>query len=154
MYYVAGICLIVEYILFWFLDTPAVPLWQEVAAWVILAVGIVLIALPIPALRRKGKVRKGKSYVATEKLVDTGIYAVVRHPQYLGWLLMYPALYLFNPHWQLAIWAVLGVVCLAVIVRQADKRLIEKFGERYKNYMQAVPGMNLVAGVIRLLRRR
>ena len=154
MYYVAGICLIVEYILFWFLDTPAVPLWQEVAAWVILAVGIVLIALPIPALRRKGKVRKGKSYVATEKLVDTGIYAVVRHPQYLGWLLMYPALYLFNPHWQLAIWAVLGVVCLAVIVRQEDKRLVEKFGERYKNYMQAVPGMNLVAGVIRLLRRR
>ena len=154
MYYVAGICLIVEYILFWFLDTPTVVLGQEVAAWVILAVGIVLIALPIPALRRRGNARKGRSYVATEKLVDTGIYAVVRHPQYLGWLLMYPALYLFNPHWQLAIWAVLGVVCLAVIVRQEDKRLIEKFGKPYEKYMRTVPGVNLVAGVIRLLRRR
>ena len=154
MYYVAAICLIVEYVLFWLLDTPAVSLAQEIAAWVVLAVGIVLIALPISVLRRKGQVREGKGYVATKKLVDTGIYAVVRHPQYLGWLLMYPALYLFNPHWQLGVWAVLGVVCLGVIARQEDKRLIEKFGKPYEKYMRTVPAMNPLAGVIRLLRRR
>ena len=136
MYYLAGIVLIVEYMLFWLLERPAVPLGQEIAAWGVLSVGIVLIALPISALRRKGRVRKGKGYVATEKLVDTGIYAVVRHPQYLGWLLMYPALYLFNPHWQLALWAVVGVVCLVVIARQEDGRNVEKFGARYERYMQ------------------
>lgn len=153
MYYVAGICLIVEYVLFWLLDEPAISLVQEVVAWVILSAGIVLIALPMSVLRRKGQVRQGKGYLATEKLVDTGIYAVVRHPQYLGWLLMYPALYLFNPHWQLALWAILGVACLVVVTRQEDRRLVSKFGGRYERYMRSVPRLNILAGVVRLLRR-
>lgn len=154
MYTIAVVFLVVEYILFWMLDTPAVPLLQEVVAWLILMAGIVLIALPISALRRGGKVQRGKGFLATERLVDRGIYAVVRHPQYLGWLLLYPAFYLFNPHWQLAIWAVLGVACLVLIARREDKQLVAKFGRQYKRYMQAVPQMNILAGGIRLLRRK
>ena len=45
--------------------------------------GIILGLLPVFELRKKGGVKKGQSYVHTTKLVDTGIYSVVRHPQYV-----------------------------------------------------------------------
>jgi protein-S-isoprenylcysteine O-methyltransferase Ste14 len=44
--------------------------------------GLVLGCLPIIEFRRRGGVGKGESYIHTTKLVDTGIYSVVRHPQY------------------------------------------------------------------------
>jgi protein-S-isoprenylcysteine O-methyltransferase Ste14 len=46
--------------------------------------GMVFGALPIFEFRKKGGVRKGQSYVRTTKLVDSGIYSVVRHPQYVA----------------------------------------------------------------------
>ena len=55
--------------------------------WVIWALGMVLVMAPIIIFPRRGGVAKGKSFVHTTRLVDTGIYAVVRHPQYLGGIL-------------------------------------------------------------------
>jgi steroid 5-alpha reductase family enzyme len=83
-----------------------------------------------------------------------GIYAVVRHPLYLGWLLAYVALILLSQHWLTAIIGIPGMVCVYLISRQEDNRLVEKFGDDYKHYMQKVPRMNLLDGVIRLIRRR
>ncbi len=153
-YYLAAALLITEFLLCWLLDKPFVLEVLDYIAGAVWTVGIVLLLLPMFVLRGKGRVPKGKSYVETEVLVDTGIYAIVRHPQYLGWLLMYPTLILFNPHWLLAVVGVLGMVCLYLISSQEDKRLVEKFGEPYERYMESVPRMNLLAGVMRLLRHR
>jgi protein-S-isoprenylcysteine O-methyltransferase Ste14 len=46
------------------------------------------------------------------------------------------------------------MACVYLISRQEDQRLIEKFGDDYKRYMQSVPRMNFLVGVIRLVRRR
>jgi protein-S-isoprenylcysteine O-methyltransferase Ste14 len=43
-------------------------------------------------------------------------------------------------------------VVYAGIVPQADQANIEKFGDEYTSYMQRVPRLNLVLGIIRLLR--
>lgn len=42
--------------------------------------GLVFGLLPVFEFNKKGGVEKGKSYIYTTKLVDTGIYPVVRHP--------------------------------------------------------------------------
>ena len=86
--------------------------------------------------------------------VDTGIYAVVRHPLYLGWLLIYVVLILLSRYWLTAIIGIPGMICVYLISRQEDQHLIEKFGDDYKDYMQKVPRMNLLVGIIRLVRRR
>jgi len=44
-------------------------------------------------------VSKGKSYVGTTRLVDTSLYAIVRHPQYLGGILFNLMLMLLAQHW-------------------------------------------------------
>ena len=154
LYYVAGALLVVTYSLLWFLDIPAGVQLLRYAGWIILAASLVLIILPRIVFRSKGKPEKGKDWTETTIIVDTGIYAVVRHPLYLGWLLMYVALILLSQHWLTAIIGIPGMVCVYLISRQEDQRLIEKFGDDYKDYMQKVPRMNLLAGIMRLVRRR
>ena len=153
LYYVAGALLVLAYSLLWFLDTPAgVQLLRYIGGG-ILVVGIILIILPRFVFRSKGKPEKGRDWTEATIVVDTGIYAVVRHPLYLGWLLMYVALILLSQHWLTAIIGIPGIACVYLISRQEDLRLIEKFGDDYKHYMQKVPRMNLLAGIIRLVRR-
>ena len=35
-----------------------------------------------------------------------------------------------------------------------DRRLVERFSDNYKDYMQKVPRINFLAGVIRLIQNR
>ena len=154
LYYVAGALLVLAYSLLWFLDTPAGVQLLRYIGGAILAVGIVLIILPRFIFHGKGKTEKGKDWTDTTIVVDTGIYAVVRHPLYLGWLLMYVALILLSQHWLTVIIGIPGMICVYLISRQEDQHLIEKFGDDYKDYMQKVPRMNLLVGIIRLVRRR
>lgn len=122
---------------------------------VIWAFGMVLVMAPIVMFPRRGGVPKGKSFVHTTRLVDTGIYAVVRHPQYTGGIYaIFLATPLLYPHWLFAILGVAGIVFLCLGTREEDKRLVEKFGDAYADYMQRVPGMNIFLGIIRVRRQR
>ena len=153
LYYIAGILLVLAYILLWILDNLADFQVLRYVGWAILAVCMLLIFLPGFIFRSKGKLEKGKDWTKTSVLVDSGIYSVVRHPLYLGWLLMYVALIFFSQHWLTAIVGILGMVCVYLISRQEDQHLIEKFGDDYKRYMQRVPRVNVFLGIIRLLQR-
>ena len=152
-FFVAGASLVLAFSLMFLLDNPAFIKLLWYTGWIIWAVGMILIFLPMFVLRNKGSVAKWQSYVQTTVLVDSGIYSVVRHPQYLGWLLMYPAMMLFNSHWLIVVLGLLGMMCVYLFTWQEDAHLVEKFGKSYEKYMQAVPRMNFFAGVIRLVRR-
>lgn len=151
MHFVAGVLLIVEFVLMWFVGKSIDLLWLDYIATAVWVVAMVLLFLPMPTLRRLGQVQEGDSYVATGKLVDGGVYAVVRHPQYLGWILMYVATFLFKPNCLLAIPGILGMVCVYLFTVREEAYLTEKFGESYRRYMQAVPRFNLLAGVMELV---
>jgi len=125
-----------------------------IVGWVVWTFGMVLVMAPIIQFPRCGGVPKGKSFVRTTRLVNTGIYAVVRHPQYTGgiWALFLTTL-LWYPHWLFAVLGVAGTVLIYFSTRAEDNYLIEKFGDEYKAYMKKVPRMNFVSGIIRLLRK-
>ena len=104
---------------------------------------------------RYGGVPRGKSFVNTTRLVDTGIYSVVRHPQYLGGIFaVFITTLLWYPHWLFGVLGIVGAVVVYMGAREEDQRLIQQFGEDYKRYMQRVPGMNIFVGFIRRLRHR
>lgn len=122
---------------------------------IIWAFGMVLVMAPIVLFPRRGGVPKGKSFVYTTRLVDTGIYAIVRHPQYTGGIYaIFLATLLLYPHWLFAILGAIGIVFLYLSSREEDKRLVGKFGDDYTSYMQRVPGMNIFLGIVRLWRSR
>ena len=123
--------------------------------WIIWAFGMVLVMAPIIMFPRRGGVAKGKSFVHTTRLVDTGIYTVVRHPQYLGGIL---AIFLTTPllyqHWLFVVLGIPGTILVYLGARREDKDMIEKFGDEYKHYVQKVPRMDILTGFIRLVRRK
>ena len=127
----------------------------NIIGWVVWAFGMVLVMAPIVMFPRRGGVPKGKSFVKTTRLVDTGIYAIVRHPQYTGGsYAIFLATLLWYPHWIFGLLGTMGAVLTYFSTREEDKLLVEKFGDDYTEYKKRVPGMNFVAGTIRLIRRR
>lgn len=124
-----------------------------IIGWVVCALGMVLVMAPIVMFPRRGGVAKGKSFTETTRLVDSGIYAFVRHPQYTGGIIaiFLPTLLLY-PHWLFGVLGVMGTVVLYLGCREEDKYLIAKFGDDYKDYMQRVPRMNFFLGILRLMR--
>jgi protein-S-isoprenylcysteine O-methyltransferase Ste14 len=122
--------------------------------WILLVFSVVIIFLAGGEFRKKGGAPKGKSIVHTTVVVDSGIYAVVRHPQYLGFILFALALVLMSQHWLSVFSGVVGSVLFYKDVLREEQMSIEKFGDDYKRYMQKVPRMNLLLGIIRLRRMR
>ena len=119
------------------------------------AFGMGLVMAPIVMFPRRGGVPKGKSFVNTTRLVDTGIYAVVRHPQYTGGVFaIFLTTLLWYPHWLFGVLGVIGTVVIYMSCREEDQRMIEKFGEDYIAYMERVPRMNFVLGLVRVMRQR
>lgn len=127
--------------------------WLLYLGWAVFVIGIVIIVMNRFALKRRGRAPNGGAWLRTTIMVGSGIYAVVRHPMYLGLILVLFAAILISQHWLTALFSVPWILLLCNAVRGEDKRNIQKFGGDYVNYMQSVPGMNLPVGLIRLLKR-
>ena len=122
---------------------------------IVWAFGMVLVMAPMVMFPRWGGVPKGKSFVNTSQMVDRGIYAVVRHPQYTGGVYaIFLTTLLWYPHWLFGVLGVAGTAVIYMGCREEDQRLVEKFGDRYRDYMRRVPAMNLFLGLVRLRRRK
>ena len=144
--------LILQLILAFFVFTDPKIQALHIAGWVIWALGTVFAILPIFTLRRRGGVPDGKSYMQTTALVNTGIYAIVRHPQGgTAGILLNLALPLIGQHWLLVVLAAVGMVLIYVDTFNADQACIGKFGQEYVRYMRRVPRINFVTGIVRLL---
>jgi len=116
--------------------------------------GLIFGMLPVFEFRKKGGVKKGKSYIHTTKLVDTGIYVIVRHPQYVTFMLWAIAgMFLFQ-HWVAILLGIPVIPLMYIDLLNADKDGIKKFGEEYKKYMKRVPRANFVLGIIRYFKRK
>jgi len=124
------------------------------AGWILLAFSVVIIFMAGGEFRKKGGAPKGKSIVQTTVVVDSGIYSVVRHPQYLGFMLFVFSLVLMSQHWLSVFSGVMGSALFYKDVLREEQMAIEKFGDDYRRYMQKVPTMNLLSGLVRLLRRK
>ena len=115
-----------------------------VVGWIIFGVGALFYVLSVFTLRRKG----------VSNIVESGIYGIARHPMYLGAMGMFFSHIFLGQNWIVAIGTIVAIVCCYLIILSGDQRNIEKFGDDYKRYMEKVPRMNFVLGIIRLLRRR
>lgn len=123
--------------------------------WPVWAFGMMLITAPIIAFPRKGGVKKGKAFVHTTRLVDSGIYGIVRHPQYLGGILaLFVTTLLWYPHWLFAALGAAGTATVYMSCRVEDRLMIKKFGDAYREYMERAPRLNLILGLIRFLQRK
>lgn len=111
--------------------------------------GVVFGMLPVMEFRKRGRIRKGRSYIHTTKLVDTGIYSIVRHPQYVTFMLWAIAGMLLFQHWIIVLLGIPIFPLTYIDLIKADNDAIRKFGDDYKAYMKRVPRANFLLGFIR-----
>jgi len=119
--------------------------------WGIIIFFLLLVGLHKKEFKDKGEIHKDKdkSFINTTKLVDTGVYSIIRHPLWLCWILLSISLTLISQHWLIVVFAV--PICCIVYGETyfLDKGLVKKFGEEYKKYKKKVPRMNLILGLIK-----
>jgi protein-S-isoprenylcysteine O-methyltransferase Ste14 len=79
-------------------------------------------------------------YFPPKKFVNEGIYKKVRHPIYLGWILLtFGAAFLFQSVSVLES-AFMIIIFLYFYVNAEEKNLEKTFGENYAKYRKQVPG--------------
>ena len=75
----------------------------------------------------------------TEKIVTTGVYSIVRHPQYFGGLLAHVGVsFLFSSLYSLLVTPLI-VVLVYLISRKEEEELVREFGKEYEEYIKEVP---------------
>lgn len=121
--------------------------------WVILWISALFGWLPVFAFRKWGNIPRGRSYMHTQTLVDRGVYAIVRHPQYLAGILMGIGLTFIAQHWIVAIFGVV-VVMTCLDTSEEERNCSQKFGKAYEQYKKKVPRLNFILGIMRLLFKR
>jgi len=138
--------------IFFISDVSQIAILAYVGVGLYVFSGWIFGMMPTVEFRKKGGVKKGKSYIHTTKFVDTGIYSIVRHPQYVTFIMFAIAGMLLFQHWIVIILGIPIIPLMYIDLLKADKRLIEKFRDDYKQYMKRVPRANFLLGIIRLLR--
>lgn len=74
-----------------------------------------------------------------ERIVTSGVYSVVRHPQYLGGLLAHVGISFLFFAWYSLLSTPLMVLLIFLISRKEEKELVKEFGKEYEDYAKKVP---------------
>ena len=115
------------------------------SGWVILIFGA-LFLLWSSQSRKGGRMRGDEG---GEIFVESGPYALVRHPEFLGHILIISALILMTQHWISLIIGLMLIGLLSSAMVMEERENLEKFGDAYRDYMERVPRINLPAGIIK-----
>mgnify|MGYP001092258568 CR=1 FL=1 len=75
----------------------------------------------------------------TEKVVTTGVYSIVRHPQYLGALLAHVGISILLSAAYSLLFTPLMVLLIYLISRKEEEELTKEFGKEYEHYKKKVP---------------
>ena len=73
------------------------------------------------------------------RLLTKGIYARVRHPRYLGFILALIAMALFANHLSLYLLLFTGLPAIYLLVVVEERELRQRFGAAYEDYCRQVP---------------
>lgn len=125
----------------------------RVAGAALLALSGVFIFAPFLLLSRHGRGQRGATYMQTRTVVERGLYAITRHPQYLGYALLACGFALLSQHWLAVLLAAAGTICFYLQAMQEEAYCLSQLGEPYEQYLGRVPRFDIVLGLIRLLRR-
>jgi protein-S-isoprenylcysteine O-methyltransferase Ste14 len=121
------------------------PIIEELVAlgYVIFGIGAAFYILSVLTLRMEG----------VSRVADSGIYGIVRHPMYLGAIIMFFSHIFLGQNWIVAIGAITAIVCCSLIILSDEDHNLQKYGDDYKRYMKKVLGINFILGIVRLQRK-
>ena len=106
----------------------------ELPDWVA-SIGLVLIGLGV-VLWLTGIVTVMRAY-DRDRLVTTGVFALVRHPAYSGWItLIFPGLALLARSWLMLLTPLIAYAIFKQLIGVEDMYLAKRYGQAYLDYRQ------------------
>lgn len=123
-----------------------VTLSQLATAWLfysggsvaLAAAGFIALALSAGLNLAGASELKRNGGFGTSKLVTTGAYLVLRHPQYTGWMFFNAGIALIAQNDPCALLGAAGVALLCLQSRLEERELVARFGECYLEYARRV----------------
>ena len=133
-----------------FLPCLGNPYLRGTGVFMLLLSGV-FIFTPFYLLAKFGGTKDQKTYMQSGEVVDRGLYAITRHPQYLGYSLLGGGFALLSQHWAAVLLAGLGFLFFYL---QAVKRelLLTQSGSLMCSNLKRVPRFNILLGILRYLR--
>lgn len=112
-------------------------------------VAVILWPIPLFTLRKHGSISSGGSFLATTQLVTSGIFKLIRHPQYLSFMLLNTGLALINQNAPTIIISIFSISLLFSGIKEEEQLLTKQFGADYERYKTQVPSINIIWGIVR-----
>lgn len=115
---------------------------HQVVSWLLLLISLVLVALGVDLLRRKGRPgeqRRDTTLIGIEKttaLVTEGVYRYIRHPLYSSLLFLGWGICFKRPSYLSGLLALAASAFLMLTARVEEGENIRYFGEAYQEYMK------------------
>jgi protein-S-isoprenylcysteine O-methyltransferase Ste14 len=129
------------------------PVLKGIGVFVLLLSGIFIFA-PFYLLTRHGGTKNKPTYMQTGKVVDQGLFAITRHPQYLGYIFLACGFALLSQHWAAVLLAIAGNLLFNLQAVLEERSCLTQFGETYAQYLRRVPRFNILLGILRFLKGR
>jgi protein-S-isoprenylcysteine O-methyltransferase Ste14 len=129
------------------------PVLRGTGVFVLLLAGFFIFA-PFYLLSKHGGGKTDQTYMQAAEIVDKGLYAITRHPQYLGYMLLACGFALLSQHWAALLLGIVGTLLFYIQAVQEEEHCLTQFGEPYAQYLQRVPRFNIILGILRTLQGR
>jgi protein-S-isoprenylcysteine O-methyltransferase Ste14 len=133
-----------------FLPRGGSPALRGMGVFLLLLAGPLML-WPLYLLAKRGG-RDGQAYLEASCVTESGLYAVARHPQYLGYSALAWGFSLLSQHWVALLLAAAASLLFHLQAVREEKYCIDRFGASYERYRRRVPRYNVILGIIRFLR--
>ncbi len=125
-----------------------------IPGWLLIVLGIYINIRARDDMHTYGEFTHGNSFYHTKTVVDRGIFGIVRHPIYFGFMLIDLGIVGLSQHWISILLAVPILVYLYLSMLDEETMNQKKFGAPYTEYMQRVPRINALSGLMRARERK
>ncbi len=106
---------------------------------IILSIPFIILAFWFGLIGVKGTGLETAETHRAEKIIDSGIYSIVRHPQYLGGIFGQIGFTLLLSRFYSLLILPLIIYIVYIICLKEEHELIKEFGDEYIQYQQKVP---------------
>jgi len=88
------------------------------------------------------------------RFVEKGIYTVVRHPVYLGLMLLFIGMmFISDLRWS-SILAFPSIITMYYYSIKEEQVFLEKFGTEFEDYLKRVPRFDILLGIYRIIKKQ
>ncbi|MBN2572611.1 MAG: hypothetical protein JXA68_10825 [Ignavibacteriales bacterium] len=100
-----------------------------------------------------GKMERN-NFIQTSVVVKRKLFAIIRHPQYLGLIFILLGLICSYQNWIDLDLGIVGISLISIQAVKEEKYCSTLLGDDYNDYCQLIPRFNFITGVIKVIERK